>query len=360
MDPKLPPSASPTASEPGLPSMSGLLPNEIPSALGLSPAYRGMQIFKALWAGAASFADITPLPKPLRAELDKKALLYETSLRRVSGGGAFQAADGGAEKLVIGCSDGYAVECVILLDGKGRKTLCLSTQAGCGMGCAFCKTGTLGFTRNLHAGEITEQVLYALRHAGTISNIVFMGMGEPLLNLQAVRKAAEILIHPEGFGIGLPKMTLSTCGITAGIRDLAAKGPRFRLAVSLISAIQRKRARLMPAAKANPLPALRDALLCYQQAEGKRISFEYVLLPGTNDGKEDISALRAFTRDFSCIVNVIPYNPVAGLSFRRPQEREIRGFLAACENAGISCTRRYSKGLGIDGACGQLGGSEAE
>jgi 23S rRNA (adenine2503-C2)-methyltransferase len=338
----------------GPPVLSGHVPEEIAPLLDLSPPYRGMQIFKALWSGAASFHDITTLAKPLREQLAKKADLYGTALREIQGRG------GEAEKLLIRCADGYGVECVLLTDGNGRKTVCLSTQAGCGMGCAFCKTGTLGFTRDLTVGEMTEQVLYALRHTERISNIVFMGMGEPLLNLENLRKAAAVLTHPEGFGIGVPKITLSTCGITAGVLDLTARGPYFRLAVSLVSALPEKRARLMPAAAANPLPGLRNALLEYQKAAGKRITFEYVLLPGVNDGKEDISALRTFVRDFSYIVNVIPYNPVEGLPFTPPVEREVKSFLTACENAGIACTRRYSKGRGIGGACGQLGGCAPE
>ncbi len=335
----------------GPPVVSGLLPEEIAPLLGLSPSYRGMQIFKALWRGAASFHDISTLPKPLRERLAEKANLYGTVLLEIQGKG------GEAEKLLIRCADGYGVECVVLTDGNGRKTVCLSTQAGCGMGCAFCKTGTLGFTRDLTASEMTEQVLHALGHAGRISNIVFMGMGEPLLNLENLRKAAAVLTRPEGFGIGIPKMTLSTCGISAGVLDLAARGPYFRLAVSLVSALPEKRARLMPAAKANPLPGLRNALLEYQKATGKRITFEYVLLPGVNDGKADIRALRAFVRGFSYIVNVIPYNPVEGLPFTSPAEEEVKNFLTACDSAGIACTRRYGKGRGIGGACGQLGGA---
>ena len=163
------------AGGPPLP-VSAMLAEEIAPALNISPAYRGMQIFKALWDGAVSFNDISTLPKKLRSDLNSRAQLYETKLRGIQGEG------GDAEKLIISCSDGYSVESVVLTDGNGRKTACLSTQAGCAMGCAFCKTGTLGFSRNLSVGEITEQVLHAVRQSGTISNIVFMGMGEPLAN----------------------------------------------------------------------------------------------------------------------------------------------------------------------------------
>lgn len=333
------------------PAIAGLLPEEISEQLELSPSFRGMQIFKALWNGAGTFQEISTLPSELREELSRETRLLQTELHSING------KTEEAEKIALRCIDGYIVESVILTDARKRKTLCLSSQAGCGMGCVFCKTGTLGLTRNLSAAEICEQILRAIPRSGSVSNLVFMGMGEPLFNLPEIRKAAEIIARPEGLGMSLKRVTLSTCGIIRGIEDLRMNGPRFRLAVSLIAAEQKKREELLPIARNNPLDKLRDALLAYQKTTGKRITFEYVLLPGINDGPEDIRDLQSFTRNFSSVVNVIPWNPVEGMPFRSPTEDEAERFLRACAGAGIKCTRRYSKGREIGGACGQLGGS---
>lgn len=332
--------------------LAGLLPEEIAGVLRISPPYRGAQIFKALWAGIPSISEITTLSKTDREYLEEKAVLLETSVEQK------KTDEKGTSKLVITCRDGYKIEAVILSDGEGRKTLCLSTQAGCGMSCNFCRTGLLGFTRDLSVSEITEQVLHTLRLGEKISNLVFMGMGEPLLNLNAVIRAAEIFTRADGLGIGFPRMTLSTCGIVEGIGKLTSGGPYFRLAVSLNSANQNTRSELMPVAAKNTLTELKKALLAYQEVSGKRITFEYIVLPDINDRREDVKELLSFCRDFSYIVNVIPWNPVEGLPFREPTEKEIRGFLRLLDRYGIKWTRRYRKGGGIDGACGQLGGAQ--
>ncbi len=332
-------------------SLPGLLPEEIAESFRLHPPYRGEQVFRALWRGIESIGEMTDLPLGLRSELEKQAVCRETKLMQTIEDRA------GTGKIVLACVDGFHIESVQLADGKGRKTACLSTQAGCPIGCVFCKTGEIGFSRNLTASEITEQVLEMRRQYGEIANIVFMGMGEPLLNLENLRKAVSILHDPRGLGMSSRRFTLSTCGIAEKIDDLAEGGPAVRVALSLVTADQKKREELIPAASANPLPALKRSLLRYQEKTGKRITFEYLLLPGINDGKKDADRLAAFAAPFSCLINLIPWNPVEGLPFTKPSERQIADFTEKLRSRNLKVSRRYRRGSRINGACGQLGGS---
>jgi 23S rRNA (adenine2503-C2)-methyltransferase len=233
------------------------------------------------------------------------------------------------------------------------------------MGCVFCKTGTLPFRRNLDSAEIVEQFLYLRGEAGEatppISNIVIMGMGEPMLNLGELRRAVSVFTAPEGLGLSGRRITVSTSGIAAGIRDLADNGPRVRLALSLTTADAALRERLMPVTKTNPLPEVKAALLRYQKREGRRITLEMVLLGGINTRMEDAEALQGFTRGLDAVINLIPWNPVEGMHFegrplREPTPGEITAFTAELLRRGIKFTRRYRKGRTIGGACGQLGG----
>jgi 23S rRNA (adenine2503-C2)-methyltransferase len=251
------------------------------------------------------------------------------------------------------------IEAVLLEDGRGRRTACLSTQAGCAMGCVFCKTGALGFRRNLEAAEIVEQFL-RLRAEGEIANIVVMGMGEPLQNLPELRRALEVLCAPEGIGLSPRRITVSTAGIVEGIRDLTAAGPRVRLALSLTAAETGLRERLMPITRTNPLGELKAALVEYQERWGQRITLETVLLGGLNTREEDAAALAAFARGLDAVVNLIPWNPVEGMRFegrplQEPSPGEAAAFQARLEKRGLAVTRRLRKGRGIGGACGQLG-----
>jgi 23S rRNA (adenine2503-C2)-methyltransferase len=271
----------------------------------------------------------------------------------------------GTIKLRIRLWDGAAIEAVVLTDGEGRQTACLSTQAGCPIGCVFCKTGALGFLRNLEASEITEQFYHLRDLCPGIANIVVMGMGEPLLNLGELRKALETLTDPEGLGLSKRRVTVSTSGIISGIRELAEKGPGVRLAVSLTTADEHLRRRLMPIAASNPLPALKDALVFYQRKQGRRITLEAALLGGVNTRDEDIAALAAFARGLNAVVNLIPWNPVEGLSFagkalREPAGEEVARFGRGLEARGIKVTRRFRKGRLVAGACGQLGENSAQ
>jgi 23S rRNA (adenine2503-C2)-methyltransferase len=332
-----------------------LRPEEIVAQFGIEPKFRGRQIFKWIQKGIRSFAEMSDLPEALRAELGMKA--FVSSSRQLS----CYKEDRLSAKLRIGLADGLQVESVLLVDegdipetGEGRKTACLSSQVGCGMGCGFCKTAEMGFKRNLAAYEIVEQFHHLCTEFRGISNIVFMGMGEPLLNLSEVRKAIEILHHPEGRNIGLRKITISTCGIVKGIEELASSGLNVRLAFSLITADEIMRKKLMPITASNPLGSVKKALAGYQQKTKKWITLEVVVLKGITDREEDIAQLIAFISGLKAHVNIIPFNPAPGLLFERPDGKRIQWFRTRLEDAGIIVTQRYRKGDSIHAACGQL------
>jgi 23S rRNA (adenine2503-C2)-methyltransferase len=329
-----------------------LLPDA--SAHGTVPPFRAAQIFTAMARGIASFEEITTLPRALRAELESRFTLRSTLVsRRLSD-------PDGTEKLRITLQDGLTIEAVLLEDGRGRKTACLSTQAGCPAGCVFCKTGSLGFIRNLSAGEMVEQFLHLRSLYPETANIVLMGMGEPLLNLEALRRALAVLTDPQGLHLSPRRITLSTCGVAAGIRDLADRGPEIRLALSLTTADESLREQLMPMSRSNPLAALREALGYYQDRCRRRITLEAVLLSGINTRREDADALGRFAEGLNTVINLIPWNSVEGLCFkgrplREPDGRELSRFAASLKRRGCKVTLRHRKGRNIYGACGQLG-----
>jgi 23S rRNA (adenine2503-C2)-methyltransferase len=335
-------------------ALTGLLPEELAGLLRGLPPFRSKQIFKWIVRGACSFNDMTDLPRELREDLSVRYALY--------GSGIIRALDDpdGTVKLQIRLADGAIIEAALLRDDRGRQTACLSTQAGCPAGCVFCKTGSLGFLRNLAAHEIVEQFLHLRRVNPSIANVVIMGMGEPLLNLGELRRAIEIITHSEGLGLSKRRITLSTSGITAGIRDLIDAGPDLRLALSLTTADQALREELMPITRANPLPALKETLLRYQEKLGRRITLEAVLLGGVNTRDEDIAGIAAFVRGLDAVINLIPWNPVEGMSFRgrplrEPTAAEIGRFNRELTRLGLTVTRRYRKGRSVSAACGQLG-----
>ena len=323
------------------------------SAFAADGLLRAKQVFSWINRGASSFGEMTDIPLPLREELEGRFRLYGSSAA-----GRFEDG-GGTVKIRAVLEDGAVVEAVLLDDG-GRKTACLSTQAGCPVGCVFCKTGSLGFFRNLAVSEIVEQFFYLLREtADGIGNIVVMGMGEPLFNLEALRPALERIAAAVPGGFSPRRVTVSTSGIAAGIREMAERGPRAELAFSLTTAREELRRRLMPGAR-EPLEEIRDALVFFQKKQGRRITLEIVLLGGINAGEEDARALAAFARGLFVMVNVIPWNPVAGLCFEgralaEPSRLETGAFIRTLQRAGLSVTLRYRKGRGVLGACGQLG-----
>nr|MCR5605914.1 23S rRNA (adenine(2503)-C(2))-methyltransferase RlmN [Treponema sp.] len=315
-------------------TLTGLTADEITSTLELKQSFRGKQIYSWIGKGASTFDEMTNLSKSLREELAEKATIYSSSVTKV-----LRDPDG-TIKLQITLHDGLAIETVLLTDAKERKTACVSCQAGCAMHCAFCQTGQLGLGRSLTAGEIIEEFLFLEKEAGTLDNIVFMGMGEPMMNLDAIRKAVKILTDPEGRGLAARRITLSTSGVIKGIYDLADNGPKMRLAVSLTTADPELREELMPVTKGNPLPELKKAIAYFIEKTGKRVTLEAALLEGKNTGPESIKRMKEFAKGLDVHVNLIPWNPVGGLPFTRPSEKECYTVLNALEKAGINTTLR--------------------
>ena len=338
--------------------VSALLPDQLVKSLGVEPAFRGRQIFTWIHNRLVfNFADMSDLPERLRRDLAERALPIGLRLAE-----RLQDSDG-AIKFRFRMLDGNAIESVILRDERGRGTACLSTQVGCGMACRFCRTGALGYTRDLRADEIVDQFLLLrsfLRNGG-LSSVVFMGMGEPLANLDNLHKAVDVLSNPEGSGFSPRRMTVSTCGLVEGIHSLRERKLPLRLAVSLVSADSEVRARLMPVARSNPLPELRRALLDYQAAMGKRITLEIVLMAGINDRPEDVEALVRFVRGepsqspLKVLINLIPWNPLPDFPYRKPEAKRIEWFQRRIKQTGIPVTTRLSRGSAVCGACGQLG-----
>lgn len=331
--------------------LTGLLPEEICEKLELSQSFRAKQIFKWVGNGAKSFDQMTNLSLDLRNELSKKAILRSSKVENI-----FKDPDG-TIKLQIHLFDDNIVETVLLTDKEGRKTACVSCQAGCAMRCAFCMTGTLGLSRNLQAYEIVEQFLFLEEIAGKLDNIVFMGMGEPLQNLTGIRKAISILCHKDGRALSSKRITLSTCGIVKGIYDLADNGPHIRLAVSLTTANQSLREKLMPVcvSKENSLSELKKAIDYYAKKSGKRVTLEAALLHNTNTDAQSAKNLIDFAKNIDVNINLIPWNPVRILPFESPSSNEVHNFVDLLEKAGLNVTLRKKRGQKIGGACGQLG-----
>lgn len=329
--------------------LTGLLPQEICEKLELKEKFRGKQIFKWVGTGVKTFDEMTNLSKALRDELSSKATLRTSTVSNV-----LEDPDG-TIKLQITLEDGNAVETVLLTDKENRKTACVSCQAGCAMKCAFCQTGTLGLSRNLTPAEIVEQFLYLEEKAGPLDNIVFMGMGEPMQNLDGIRKAIEILSSPDGRSLSKKRITLSTSGIIKGIYDLADNGPHIRLAVSLTTADEELRKELMPVTNGNSLKELRKAISYYAEKSGKRVTLEAALLHDKNTSEESAKNMIEFAKGIDVNVNLIPWNPVATLPFTEPGSNEVHRFVERLEKAGLNVTLRTKRGRKIGGACGQLG-----
>ncbi len=323
---------------------------EIAAACSFRAAFRARQVYHWLARGASSFDEMTDLPL---AERERLSRLFP---RIWSSQVASELEDeDGSLKLQLRLSDGAAVECVLLEDIEGRRTACLSSQVGCPMRCAFCKTGTLGYLRDLTPGEIMEQFHQLSSRRGQISNVVFMGMGEPMLNLSAVRAAIAILADPAGPGLSLRKITISTSGIVPGIIDLAERGPAVRLAVSIAAADDDLRSALMPVNRSHDLAALKTALLIYQEKTGERITLELPIMGNSNATVADAEALATWSRPLKVQVNVIPWNRVPELPFVEPTREQVEAYISELERTGLVATRRMRRGRGVMGACGQLG-----
>jgi len=332
------------------------------------PNYRAKQLQHWIYQGLAiSFDEMTDLPKTFRNRLAQKVQLHSlTSTHEVVG-------HDGTIKTLFTLSDGKTIESTLMsyptAKGGTRHTICLSTQVGCPIGCPFCATGQQGFERNLTPGEIIDQVLYFARRlqdqndeadtesnkpAAHISNLVFMGMGEPLSNYDAVLQAIEMLNSPQGFGLGARNMVISTAGLIPQIKRLSQEKLQIGLAVSLHASDDALRNELVPINKKYPVGQLIAACREYCETSGRRISFEYALFEGINDSVNQARSLAKLLAGLNCHVNLIPSNLTDSQGFRPPARGTILAFQKELARLGIACTLRQRRGLDIDAGCGQL------
>ena len=310
------------------------------------PAYRLEQLVRRLWvAPIEGWTGATELPQALRNDLDLAFPLLRLDPVTI------QQSQDGTTKYLWRLHDDEMIESVLIPSGA-RRTLCISSQAGCALGCVFCATGTMGFRRNLTAAEITCQVReVVLRNADDKpSNVVFMGMGEPLLNWPAVDVSLTILNDKEGFGVGARHITVSTVGILPGMAQLAARPEQFRLAISLHAPTAARRLALMPIEKKYDLETVLKAATSFR----KRITFEYVLIAGKNDSDADADKLARLARRLGALVNLLPLHPGGESGLTPTSPARIREFADRLRNQGIEAPVRRSRGLDINAACGQL------
>lgn len=327
-------------------------PAELAEVLELKP-FQGRQLFQWIHRRRIfDFDQMTDLSKDLRARLARDCTAAQLTPVRVS-----ESADSpGTRKALLALEDGETVEAVRLED-SGRITLCLSTQVGCGLRCAFCATGATGLARNLTPGEIVEQALTLLAGddlEGRTPNIVYMGMGEPFRNYDATVKSIRLLMRKEGLGIGARKITVSSAGDVPGIRRFTAEDWQVRLSISLHAANDTLRTRLVPLNRRYPLADLMGAVRGYIDTTGRQVTFEWVLLKGVNDSRKCAEELAALVKGLDVFVNVIPFNPVSGLEFEQPSQETCRSFNDALLKLGVKATFRRERGGDIDAACGQL------
>ncbi len=315
------------------------------------PSYRGQQLHQWLYQkGVHSLDEITVFPQQWRNTLAAVTVgRSEMQARRPS--------PDGTVKYLLKLADGLVIETVGIPTSK-RLTVCVSSQVGCPMACDFCATGKGGFSRNLARHEIVDQVLTVQADFGErVSHIVFMGMGEPLLNLEAVYEAVQCL--NQDVGIGQRNITISTVGVPKQIKRLAQLSLQVTLAVSLHTPDQALREELIPSAKYYPLETLIQDCRNYAQTTGRRVSFEYTVLAGVNDSPQQAQALAKLLRGFQSHVNLIPYNPIQDASYRRPSPAQLQTFLNILHQSGVAASIRRSRGLERDAACGQLRASQA-
>ncbi|MCD0460728.1 23S rRNA (adenine(2503)-C(2))-methyltransferase RlmN [Roseiconus lacunae] len=315
------------------------------------PKFRAKQIFHWLYQKRArSFDEMSDLPKKLRHQLEESFVVFQASEAAV------QSSRDGTDKLLVRLPDGGEVECVLLRDGH-RRSICVSSQVGCAMGCVFCASGLDGVDRNLTRGEIVEQMLRLqarLDDGERLSHIVMMGMGEPLANLDRVLGALETARSADGLGISPRRITISTVGLPPAIDRLANSGVPYNLAVSLHAPNEELRSQLVPVNKKIGIDAVLEAADRYFDANGRRLTFEYVLLGGVNDDIDHARQLARRLRNRNVMLNVIPYNAVEGLPYETPSKQSISQFRETLESAGVNVMFRQRKGDEIDAACGQL------
>jgi 23S rRNA (adenine2503-C2)-methyltransferase len=363
--------SQPAAANPAIlrdprPGLSGLAPNELAAWMVAhgQPAYRARQVLDGIWTGlAADVTEIRGLPASLRDELGRDFRADTLT------GTELQTSDGDlTEKALHRLDDGTLIESVLMhyparLGQRERHTLCISSQAGCAVGCPFCATGELGFTRDLSTAEIVDQVRGAARRLAAggrrLTNVVFMGMGEPLLNLDRVLASVEALSDPARFGLGARHITVSTSGVVPGMRRLTALGPQFTLAVSLHAARDPLRDVLVPLNRRWPVGEVVEAAREHARATGRRISYEVTLIGGINDTDIDAYAMADLLRGDHAHVNLIPMNQVAHTPWQASPMSRIEAFAAVLREAGIATTIRRNRGQEIGAACGQLAAERA-
>jgi len=312
---------------------------------------RARQMRRWLLAGrATSFEQMSDLPKQLREELATTFRPLGSDIAR------HLISRDGTHKLLLRLHDNQVIECVLLQEAD-RKTVCISTQVGCGMGCVFCASGIGGLVRNLTAGEILEQLIHArnlLPAEERLTHIVVMGMGEPLANLDALLEAMAVVTSPQGLGIGARHVTISTVGLPAKIRRLADLKKQYHLAVSLHAPSEELRARIVPTTDKTGLSAILEAADYFYAVTGRQVTYEYVLLRDINDQPAHAAELAKLLRGRQAHINLIPFNDVEGLPYRRLTQQALTDFVAILRGAGLSVKVRKRKGADIDAACGQL------
>ena len=340
------------------PSLTGIILEELAAFLEKRGAasYRAKQIIDWIYKKrVASFDAMTDLPNELRAQLAAEFDTPKTEVVRVLG------SKDTTQKFLFRLRDQNLIESVLIPASPGlygqpsdRRTICVSSQVGCAYGCKFCASGLEGYTRNLDAGEIVQQLIEIEKFSGEkIDNVVFMGMGEPLANLRNVLRAIRIINAPWGLGIGARHITVSTSGLAPQIRELANESTQFRLALSLHGATDEVRGKIMPVNRKYPLQVLLEA--CdYYVAEKGRMTFEYILIAGVNDTDEQARELAKIARRLSAKINLIPYNTVEGLEWSRPSRARQAKFQSILRKHGVIATLRREKGHDIAAACGQL------
>ncbi len=335
--------------------LMSLFPEEL-SALCVElgqPKYRGKQIFEGLYKGARDFSEFTSLPKAFREQLSAKAFIPTAKIRR-----KLVSAIDGTVKYLYELHDGETVESVFMRYHHGN-TMCISTQVGCRMGCAFCASTKAGLVRSLAPSEMLLQVLEAERDLGErVSNIVLMGMGEPLDNYDNVMKFLRLVNHETGLNIGLRHISLSTCGLVDRIDRLADEGLPVTLSISLHAPNDDIRKQTMPIANRWTIKELLDSCRRYIAKTGRRISFEYALIDGVNDSKEHAHELGRLLSGMLCHVNLIPVNPIKEKNFKRSEKNAIKVFTETVETYKISVTVRRRLGSDINASCGQLRAEE--
>lgn len=337
---------------PAVLALAGMTPDEMTVAVEAAgeKKFRATQILEWVYQrGAESLDAMHNLSKSLRESQAGRWAVRTTALAH-----RVESSDG-TIKYLIRCADGQQVESVLIPEGE-RRTLCISSQVGCAMGCGFCATGTMGLLRNLTPAEIVEQVLWARADLGgrNPSNVVFMGMGEPLANFEALERAIRILNAPWGVGLGARRITVSTVGLPDRIRDLANLDLEVNLAISLHAATDALRNTLVPPNAQIGLLPIMDAADDYYRIRGRRVTFEYVLLDGVNDSPAQAQQLVDLLDGRGTLVNVLPMNPVTGLPYRYPAKERVQAFTDVLEAAGVTFTLRRRRGNDIAAACGQL------